>query len=77
MSKSSEFVCREIKSTNNADGTTTTSYEITDALVRCKDCALHEDVQPGMVYCSHVIGGWISEDWYCASGLEEVNDESN
>ena len=37
-------------------------------VVRCKDCKHHEAEQPGMVYCPHIIGGWVEEDGFCAGG---------
>lgn len=37
-------------------------------LVRCKDCRLHEQEQPGMVYCPAVVGGWVEENWFCKGG---------
>lgn len=37
-------------------------------VVRCKNCKRHEDEEPGMVYCPLQIGGWRSENWFCADG---------
>ena len=37
-------------------------------VVRCKDCKCHEDESPGMVYCPDQVGGWVSDDFYCADG---------
>lgn len=31
-------------------------------VVRCKDCKYREDEQPHMVYCPHMIGGWVDEN---------------
>lgn len=37
-------------------------------VVRCKDCKHHEDEEMGMVYCPHIVGSWVAEDFYCADG---------
>lgn len=37
-------------------------------VVRCEDCTHHEDEEPGMVYCPAVIGGWVSNDFFCCDG---------
>lgn len=37
-------------------------------VVRCKDCKCQEDAGPGMVYCPYIVGGWVSEDFFCADG---------
>lgn len=37
-------------------------------VVRCKDCKHHDGEKPGMVYCPHIIEGWISEYFFCAGG---------
>lgn len=37
-------------------------------IVRCKYCKHHEDESPGMVYCPDQVGGWVSDDFYCADG---------
>lgn len=37
-------------------------------VVRCKDCRWKEQEQPGMVYCSATVGGWVDEDWFCKGG---------
>lgn len=44
-------------------------------VVRCRDCKHHEDESPGMVYCPAQVGGWVSEDFFCADG--ERRDESD
>ena len=36
--------------------------------VRCKDCQYHEDEEPGMVYCPHIVGGWVSTEAFCSDG---------
>ena len=39
-------------------------------VVRCKDCKLRvlDFDEPGMVYCQNIVGGWVSDDFYCAYG---------
>lgn len=37
-------------------------------VVRCKYCKYHEDEEPGMVYCPDQVGGWVSNDFFCADG---------
>lgn len=37
-------------------------------VVRCEDCIHHTDEEPGMVYCPAVIGGWVSNDFFCGDG---------
>ena len=37
-------------------------------VVRCKDCKHHTDEDPGFVYCENIIGGWVSNDFFCAHG---------
>lgn len=44
-------------------------------VVRCKDCIHHTDEEPGMVYCPAVIGGWVSNDFFCGDGKRKENDE--
>lgn len=46
----------------------TVPYADVDEVVRCKDCIWKEDVEPGMVYCSKIVGGWVKSDFYCADG---------
>ena len=41
------------------------------SVVRCKDCIHHTDEEPGMVYCPAVIGGWVSNDFFCGDGERE------
>lgn len=43
-------------------------------VVRCIDCKYHEDEEPGVVYCPHIIGGWVTNDFFCAEG-ERKNDD--
>lgn len=33
---------------------------------RCVDCKYHDAEEPGMVYCSKMIDGWIKNDFFCA-----------
>lgn len=44
-------------------------------VVRCKDCSHHEDEQPGMVYCPHLVGGWVSNDFFCKDGERRDDGE--
>lgn len=37
-------------------------------VVRCKDCVHHEDEVPGMVWCPHIVGNWVNDNWFCAEG---------
>lgn len=46
-------------------------------VVRCKDCVHHEDEEPGMVYCPAVIGGWVSNNFFCGDGEREKNERNN
>lgn len=48
--------------------------KLPSAVVRCMDCKYHIDEEPGMVYCDHVIGGWIKEDAYCSDGERREDD---
>lgn len=44
-------------------------------VVRCKDCKHRKDEEPSMVYCPHMIGGWVDENWFCAGGeMDEVKE---
>lgn len=45
--------------------------EMPEGVVRCKYCSHHEDEEPGMVYCPNQVGGWVSEDFYCADGRRD------
>lgn len=40
-------------------------------IVRCKKCTLHEDEEPGMVYCPNIAGGWVMNDFFCAEGMTD------
>ena len=37
-------------------------------IVRCNECKYHDDEEPGAVYCPDRVGGWVSEDFFCAGG---------
>lgn len=43
-------------------------------VVRCKDCRWHEDEEPGMVWCSHIVSSWMEEEDFCSMGkrMDEV-----
>ena len=41
--------------------------------VLCKECKHHEDEELGMVYCPKIVGGWVSNTFYC--GDAERKDE--
>ena len=43
-------------------------------VVRCKDCKHHEDEEMGMVYCTHIVGSWVAEDFFCADGERRSDD---
>ena len=42
-----------------------------EKVVRCRECKYRKNEQPGMVYCPHMIGGWVAENWFCAGGEKE------
>lgn len=44
-------------------------------IVRCKDCKYHDDEEPGAVYCPDWVGGWVSEDFFCAGGERRGDDD--
>lgn len=44
-------------------------------VVHCKDCRHHEDEAPGMVYCPHIVSGWVSNDFFCKDGERKENNE--
>ena len=46
-------------------------------IVRCKYCKYHEDEEPGMVYCQHIVGGWVSDESFCSRGERREDAESN
>lgn len=33
--------------------------------IHCIDCKHHKDEEPGMVYCPNIVGGWVSNNFYC------------
>lgn len=41
---------------------------------RCGECEYHELEEPGMVYCSRVVGGWVSNGDFC-SGAKRKGGE--
>ena len=45
-------------------------------IVPCIECKHHEDEEPGMVYCSNIVGGWVRNDFFCADGkrMDEVEE---
>ena len=43
-------------------------------LVRCKECKYHAEEAIGMVYCPRIVGGWVSDGFFCADG-ERRDDE--
>ena len=45
-----------------------------EQVVRCKDCKHHEDEEMGMVYCTHIVGSWVAEDFFCADGERRSDD---
>lgn len=45
--------------------------DMPEGVVRCKYCKHHEDESPGMVYCPDQVGGWVSEDFFCADGRRD------
>lgn len=46
-------------------------------LVRCGECKHHEDEEMGMVYCPHIVGSWVAEDFYCADGERKDGEHDN
>lgn len=42
-------------------------------VVRCEKCAYHEDEEPGMVYCPRILGGWVSNEFFCGEGKRRTN----
>lgn len=83
-SQSAKYVCVEnpkanIKDVANAVGNIIFALDQlspADAVqvVRCKECKWHEDTQPKIVYCPNVVGGWVSEDFYCGAGERRENE---
>lgn len=43
-------------------------------VVRCAECKHHEDEEPGIMYCRHIVGSWVTEDFYCAYGERRSDD---
>lgn len=46
-------------------------------VVRCKDCKYHEDEVPGMVWCPHIIGNWVNDNWFCAEGNRKEKEDAD
>lgn len=42
-------------------------------VVRCGECAYHQDEEPGMVYCPRVLGGWVPTEFFCKEGKTRTN----
>lgn len=46
-------------------------------VIRCKDCRWHEQEDPGMVYCPHIVGNWVEDDFFCGSGKRRIKNENH
>lgn len=44
-------------------------------VVRCGKCKWHENEEPGMVYCPQIVGGWVSENFFCGFGKQKDGGE--
>lgn len=44
-------------------------------VVRCGKCKWHENEEPGMVYCPQIVGGWVSENFFCGFGKRKDGGE--
>ena len=44
-------------------------------VVRCRECKYHEEEGIGMVYCPNMIGGWVENEWFCATGKRKEGDK--
>lgn len=44
-------------------------------IVRCEECVFHTYEEPGRVYCPNIVGGWVSNDFYCADGERKGTSE--
>lgn len=42
-------------------------------IVRCEKCMYHTDELPGVVYCSHEIGGWVLNEHFCPRGKRRTD----
>lgn len=42
---------------------------------RCEGCEYHTLEEPGMVYCPHLVGGWVSNDDFCSGVKLKGGDE--
>lgn len=45
--------------------------------MRCEECAYHEDEEPGMVYCPRILGGWVSNEFFCGEGKRRTKRRTN
>lgn len=46
-------------------------------VVRCKDCKWHAEEARGMVYCPHIVVGWVSNGFFCADGERRGDADDN
>ena len=44
-------------------------------VVRCRECKYHEEEGIELVYCPHMIGGWVENEWFCANGKRKGGAE--
>lgn len=42
-------------------------------VVRCEECAYHQDEETGMVYCPRILGGWVPNEFFCKEGKTRTN----
>lgn len=42
---------------------------------RCEECEYHTLEEPGMVYCPHLVGGWVSNGDFCSGAKRKGGDE--
>ena len=71
--KQSKVRVREYKPTDSVEYRRQIEWS---PLVRCKDCKHHQDEEVGMVYCPQIVGGWVSNKFFCADG-ERREDEQD
>ena len=50
-------------------------YTLVGELVRCGECERPQMRQPGMAYCPMIVGGWISNDFFCKYGERRADDD--
>ena len=48
-----------------------------EPVVRCEECAYHEDEEPGMVYCPRILGGWVPNEFFCGEGKRRTKMRTN